>query len=270
MSDSATRAPAVAGTFYPADPARLRETVSGLLSQADRDLAELVLPDQVRGLIAPHAGYMFSGGVAARAFAAARRCEPAPQRAVLIGPAHYVGGVGAALPPARFFSHPLGVHPVDQQASERLVASGVVEISEAAHQREHSLEVMLPFIQLLWGDLPIVPLVCGHIDYRKLTEAVDSVLGPGDILIISSDLSHFHPAATAEQLDAALLEAWVEGDMSRLGQGEACGKLPILTSMELGRRHGWQRVLLGYAHSGMSHGSVESVVGYGAGVHHDP
>ncbi|AFG36427.1 AmmeMemoRadiSam system protein B [Spirochaeta africana] len=277
MMGTSVRNPAVAGKFYPRSAAELDQVVAGLLTRASTRLQDVSgLPDAanrtagtVRAVIAPHAGYMFSGSIAALSFAAAAQYRDAPpRRVILLGPAHYAAGITVALPQADSFRTPLGDHPVDGEAMQRLLQTGLAETNGAAHSAEHSLEVMLPFIMAVWGALPILPLLCSRIAPERLAEILVEEIGPGDLLVVSSDLSHFHPAATAEQLDNALLEAWEQGDPHGVSQGEACGKLPILASMALARQQGWRHRVLGYAHSGAAGIGSESVVGYGAGMYY--
>ncbi|MFW6363219.1 MAG: AmmeMemoRadiSam system protein B [Spirochaeta sp.] len=281
MMSSGIREPAVAGRFYPADQQELARTVSGMLAEADKDLRDRGLsPSQwgqspnashgsCRGVIAPHAGYAFSGPTAALSFAAARAAWTGrtPSRAVLLGPAHYVACRQLTAPNAQFFATPVGRHPVDVEAVQYLAADGRVSLSDAAHQPEHSLEVMLPFVHAVWSELPVLPLLCGGFGVQEAAEILDEVLRTDDILIISSDLSHFYPPETAERLDVGLLQSWERRDPDGVLAGEACGKVPILVSMELALRHNWQPQLLGYTHSGAMQGGRESVVGYGSGIY---
>ncbi len=261
--EAVIRPPAVAGTFYPADPIELRQMVEMFLAQAD-------VPDLqgVRAVIAPHAGYIYSGPVAGYAFKALSTLPARPRTIYLMGPAHYVYVPGVAVATFKGFATPLGTVPAADEMIDALLAHGKPFVpSNEAHMPEHCLEVELPFLQVVFQNaIRIVPLLFGQVDpfevVPTLTDLVTS--DPNALIVVSSDLSHYHDYATARRLDLALLDAIVRGDLQRAQQGEACGLLPILTLMGVARRLGWQPHLLDYRNSGDTAGDKSRVVGYGA------
>ena len=253
------RPPAVAGTFYPAAPDRLRSAVADLLAGA----APAAGPAP-KALIAPHAGYVYSGAVAAAAFAALRAARGI-ERVVVIGPAHYVPVAGVAVPTADAFATPLGDVPVDAKALATIADLPFVAPSDAAHRPEHALEVELPFLQAVLEEFAIVPLLVGDAGAREVAELLRRLWGgPETVVVVSSDLSHYHDDRTARRLDAATAAAIERGDWEVLGPSDACGYLPIAGLLiEAGaRRLAARRLAL--RNSGDAAGDRASVVGYGA------
>lgn len=261
MNTTTIRPPAVAGTFYSDRPDKLAAAVESLLGQAqDARLGP------VRALIAPHAGYRYSGPIAASAF---RQLAPAAagQRPTvyLLGPAHYVYVDSVALSPASAFETPLGQVAQNRSAIDALLARGrAYQLDPLAHEPEHSLEVELPFLQATLTGFDLVAMLCGEPDAAQVAADLAERLRPGDLVVVSSDLSHFHPYETAQGLDRAFLAAVVAGDMLRAAQGEACGLQPILILMRLAQLMGWTAHLLDYRNSGDTSGDKSRVVGYGA------
>jgi AmmeMemoRadiSam system protein B len=252
------REPAVAGQFYPEDPAELRALVSRLLGEAaaDADVAP-------KALIAPHAGYVYSGAVAASAYARLARYRDVYRRVVLLGPCHRVPVAGMALSAADAFRTPLGDVPVDRDAVAILEQHGV-RVFEPTHQHEHSLEVHLPFLQTVLGEFSIVPIVVG--DARP--QAVASVLealwgGPETLIVVSSDLSHYHPYGAAREQDAATCRR-IERLDARIAHDDACGATPLRGLLLAAERHGMQVTTLDLKSSGDTAGGRDFVVGYGA------
>ncbi|HEY7214903.1 MAG TPA: AmmeMemoRadiSam system protein B, partial [Thermoanaerobaculia bacterium] len=193
---ASVRPPAVAGTFYPAEPGELRSMVEGFLREpADGRPAP-------KAVIAPHAGYVYSGAVAGSAFSVLAAAATSIRRVVLIGPAHYVPIRGLALPGHARFATPLGevgIEPAGAQAALRLPQ---VRLVPDAHAREHSLEVELPFLQALLGDFELVPLVAGEADGGEVAEVLERLWGgPETLIVISSDLSHYLPYDAARRVD---------------------------------------------------------------------
>ena len=263
-TNGAVRPPAVAGTFYPAQPARLRADV-------DRYLKQAVLPPlsgTVRAVIAPHAGYIYSGPIAGHSFRALGLQIGAEDVIFLLGPAHYVPVFGVAVGRYRAFETPLGQIAVDEATEERLVEiSPDFVIRNDAHQPEHSLEVELPFLQALdSNDLRIVPLLFGRTDPQRVAEALLPFIreNPSAKIVVSSDLSHFYPYEAARRLDTAFLDAVIARDLRAVARGEACGRDPILTLMTIADHLGWEPHLLDYRNSGDTAGDRQRVVGYGA------
>jgi MEMO1 family protein len=261
------RRAAVAGSWYPATAEALAATVDSHLAGATRDIGgDLV------ALIAPHAGLMYSGPVAAHAYRLLR--DRTFDVAVIIGPSHFVGFDGVALPSARAFETPFGVTTLDSDVVDALIrARGVVREHAPAHVREHSVEMQLPFLARLAPGLPIVPLVMGYQTKATAVALADSLApvlrGRKTLLIASTDLSHYHDAATAARRDAVVLDRVANMDAEGLQQAlerqpeHACGGGPtvgvMLTAKRLGAR---DAVVLDYADSGDVSGDKSKVVGY--------
>ncbi len=250
------RRPAVAGMFYPGSTAELSSTVEGLL----REVPPFSGPAP-KAVIAPHAGYVYSGPTAAIAF----RALTAPvRRIVLLGPAHHVAVEGLALPGADAFATPLGEVLVDAEAVEAVSRLPQVSVSAAAHAPEHSLEVELPFLQTLFPDARLLPLVVGDADGEEVAEVIERVWGgPETVVVISSDLSHFLSYEAARQADRRTADEILalEGP---LHSRQACGARPINGLLVAARRRGLVPELLDLRNSGDTAGDRGRVVGYGA------
>ncbi len=252
------RPAAVAGTFYPGSPGPLRSLVEGFLAEAPVPGAPAP-----KAIIAPHAGYVYSGPIAATAFRAAAR--PGIERVVLLGPSHHVAFHGLALPEENFFATPLGevgLYPDGARESLRLPQ---VRVQPAAHAREHALEVELPFLQVVLGEgFEIVPLVVGDASAAEVAEVLERLWGGRETLIvISSDLSHYLPyeqAAAVDRATAAQIVA-LEGPLQ---DRQACGARPINGLLEVARRKRLIAELLDLRSSGDTAGDPDRVVGYGA------
>jgi len=257
---SRVRPPAVAGLFYAADPPRLEATVSALLAAAPSSASTAP-----KALIAPHAGYVYSGGIAATAFAALGSGSRSIKRVVLIGPAHYVHLRGIALPVADAFETPLGCVPVDRDALAAIADLPAVVASDEPHAPEHALEVELPFLQRLLPSFALVPLLTGDASPRAVAEVLRRLWGgPETLIVVSSDLSHYHDYDTARRLDAATASAIERGDWERLGPNEACGFLSVAGLILAASRRGLAARRLSMCNSGDTAGSRDRVVGYGA------
>jgi AmmeMemoRadiSam system protein B len=257
------RRPAVAGRFYPAPPTELERTVRGLL---DRASCPPIAP--VRGLIAPHAGYVCSGPVAACAFRQLRRLPEADYTVYLLGPAHWHPVRGVALTGVDAFATPLGTIPVATEKVATLASLGAqYVINDAAHEPEHSLEVELPFLQLTLERFAIVPMLFGeYADTRQVAEDLFRLVGddPNSLIVVSSDLSHYHPQGQANALDRRYLDGVLNGDVHSALAGEACGRMGIATLMQVAALAGWHPHLLAYGDSSQTCGPADRVVGYGA------
>jgi len=248
----------VAGAFYPASQEELRREVDRLLAAARARPRP-----GVRGVIAPHAGYAYSGAVAAEAFAAARGAAGV-RRCVLIGPSHYVRFRGLAASSHESFATPLGRVPVDRETVAALVGAGLGRSYDAPHGPDHALEVELPLLQVLFGALPITPLLVGEAAADTVAEAIELAWRDDALLVVSSDLSHFEPYASARTHDArtaAAIEAFAEGE---IGPADACGHLAVRGALIAARRRGLRVERLALANSGDAAGDRGSVVGYGA------
>ncbi len=255
------RPPAVAGMFYPAAPAELRRAVQTYLDAAPGDGIE------PRALIAPHAGYIYSGPVAACAYKLLVASEAARRvrRVALLGPSHFVPCRGLALSTADAFDTPLGRVPIDRPAADRIAALSQVIPLDAAHAREHSLEVHLPFLQTVLEDFRLVPLAVGDATPAEVAEVLDALLeGAETLLVISSDLSHYHPYDIARKLDAETAAAIEALRPEAIGRDRACGRIPIQGLLALARRKGWRVRRADLRNSGDTAGPREQVVGYGA------
>lgn len=258
---SQTRAPAVAGLFFPGDPARLRAEVRAFLQDGARTLSERRGPEP-RAILVPHAGYVYSGPTAGVAFAAVSK---APRRVILVGPAHRLHFRGISAGDYAAYETPLGPVTVDQAGITELCARGLATSIHAAHVQEHCLEVMMPFILERFGpDTLIVPLLVGAASAEQVEAALDHLLGEDDLLLISSDLSHFHPYDDARQRDLATLDAIAAGRWDRLDGEDACGYKGLSGAMRLAAARGWQTEILDYRNSGDTAGDRSRVVGYGA------
>jgi MEMO1 family protein len=254
------RPAAAAGQFYARDPDRLARDVQNFI-----EAARPYHGPRAKALIAPHAGYVYSGRIAGAAFAAVRQAAATVTRAVVIGPAHYVPFRGIALSTASAFETPLGRVPVDPAASAALADLPFVHAHDAAHAPEHALEVELPFLQALMRDFLFVPLVVGDAEPQEVSEVLGRLWGNDETLIvISSDLSHYHDYATAQRLDAATAHTIEQGEWDRLGPQNACGFLPIAGLLPEAARRNLQARRLALANSGDSAGERARVVGYGA------
>jgi MEMO1 family protein len=254
------RRPAVAGSFYPAQPNRLRRQVEEFL--ADAGTALKIAP---KGLIAPHAGYIYSGPSAAAAFATLRDSAQTLARVVLIGPAHYVAFRGVALPTADAFETPLGRVPVDHDALNEITGLPFVSRNDAAHAPEHALEVELPFLQTVLPSFSLLPLIVGDATVHEVAQVLARLWsGPETLVVISSDLSHYHSYKAAQRLDAATAAAIENGDWASLGPGQACGYLPIAGLLIEASRHNLKARRLSLCNSGDTAGPRDQVVGYGA------
>ena len=260
------RAPAVAGTFYPADPDELRALVA-------RCLAEPVAPPPdeplAKAFVVPHAGYVYSGCVAAAAYRRIARHAGRVSRVVLLGPAHRAFLRGLAAPRADAFSTPLGVIRIDRPALDGLFDLPQLAVSDAPHAGEHSLEVQLPFLQTVLHDFKLVPLVVGDALDEEVQEVLARLWGGSETLVlVSSDLSHYHDSETARRIDAESRRAVEALQPGGLGRESACGAVPLRGLLCEARRRGLVAHTLDLRNSGDTAGGRERVVGYGAWAFH--
>jgi len=257
---STTRPAAVAGLFYPDKPSELKRTVTDLLTQA-----KVAEPSPApKALIVPHAGYIYSGPVAASAYARLAALRGRIRRVVLLGPTHRVYVRGLALPEAERFATPLGDVQLDREGMQRLAGLPQVTHSAAAHQMEHSLEVQLPFLQQALGDFQLLPLAVGEATADEVAEVLETVWGGDETLIvISSDLSHFLPDALARKVDGGTVEAILALN-SHLNHEQACGATPVNGLLLAARRHRLHPVVLDVRNSSDTAGDPDRVVGYAA------
>ena len=257
------RSPAVAGSFYPAEPGRLeREVREHLSAGAAAASADGRGP---KALVAPHAGYLYSGPVAGSAFRALEAVRGAISRVVLLGPSHFVPLEGLALPTAHAFATPLGEVPVDAGAAERLAILPQVVRADRPHAREHSLEVELPFLQIALARFELVPLAVGNAEPEEVAAVLDLLWGGDETLIvISTDLSHYLDYANARTRDRATADAILRLDEGAIGESDACGRVPLRGLLHAARARGMTAHELDLRSSGDTAGGRDQVVGYGA------
>lgn len=260
---SSVRPSAVAGSFYPADAQELAAVVQRHLATATTAAPAIAPPP--KALIVPHAGYVYSGAVAASAYVRLAPARDSIGRVVLIGPAHYLPIRGLAASGADAFATPLGDVPVDRAAIDSLGDLPQVAIRDDAHRREHCLEVQLPFLQTILKQFAIVPLVVGAAGPDEVHQVIDRLWGgPETLILISSDLSHYHDDATARRLDAATAAAIEALAPERIGDERACGRIPIGGLLLSARARGLHAVAADLRNSGDTAGPHGKVVGYGA------
>ena len=258
------RQPAVAGAFYPGQATALASTVASLLAAARAELPAGPAPTPPKVLLVPHAGYMYSGPMAARAYAQLAAARDTIRRVVLLGPVHRVPVRGLALPGAAAFATPLGEIEVDQTAVAALKPLRQVVVSPAAHALEHALEVQLPFLQSVLDSFQLLPLAVGDAEPHEVAEVLETLWGgPETLIIISSDLSHYLPYRAAQSIDSETVERILALD-GPLTHEQACGGTPINGLLLAARRRHLQPRLLGLCNSGDTAGDRQRVVGYTA------
>jgi AmmeMemoRadiSam system protein B/AmmeMemoRadiSam system protein A len=259
------RQPAVAGSFYPADPHQLAADLRRMLAEASGP--RLPAP---KALIAPHAGYVYSGPIAATAYSRLREAHRDISRVVLIGPAHRVAFSGIGVSTAEAFRTPLGDVPLDAAGITRALSRpGVVSLDEA-HRQEHSLEVHLPFLQMLLDRFTLVPLVAGDAPDEMVADVLESLWGgPETLVVVSSDLSHYQDYEAASRQDRATAEAIARLDAS-FDHYSACGRTPLGGLLMLAKKRGMKIETLDVRNSGDTAGPRDRVVGYGAWALYEP
>ncbi len=256
------RPAAVAGAFYPGQAAHLADKVNGLLMRASVALEKPASPP--KALIVPHAGYIYSGPVAASAYALVAPWRSLYRRVVLLGPVHRVPVRGLALPQASGFETPLGVVPLDVDGMAAIARMPQVVQDMTAHAWEHSLEVQLPFLQQVLGEFTLVPLAVGDATPEEVAEVLETLWGGEETLIvISSDLSHYLPYEQARETDAATARAILSGDVP-VSHEQACGGTPVNGLLLAARHHQMAARLVDLRNSGDTAGDRNRVVGYGA------
>lgn len=269
MEMQISRPPAVAGMFYPGDPRTLAGEVDALLAQA-RVVSPAPSFGQPKALIAPHAGYIYSGPVAASAYACLVPYAQVIQRVILLGPCHRVAVRGLAVPHAQAFSTPLGSIPLDQAAIAAALELPQVIRHNGAHAEEHSLEVHLPFLQATLEDFTLAPFAVGYASAEEVAEVLDLLWGGVETLIVvSSDLSHYHPYAAAQRLDGHTANEILHLHLLH-DHEQACGATPINGLIEVARRRGLVPHLLDLRNSGDTAGDKSHVVGYASFAFTEP
>lgn len=258
MATASIRPAAVAGYFYPDDPHILQAQIGEMLSTAV--LLEAVPPP--KALIVPHAGYVYSGPVAATAYAAAASLRDVVRRVVLLGPAHRMPVTAFALPAAQVFSTPLGPVPVSRTDWAVLQQRPDVVVDDRPHALEHCLEVQLPFLQTILDAFELVPLLVGGASGEQVASLLEELWGgPETLVVISSDLSHYHPYQQARTTDKTSVEQ-ILNLREGLDHEQACGATPINGLLRVAERHGLAPHLLDLRNSGDTAGDRSRVVGY--------
>jgi AmmeMemoRadiSam system protein B len=263
MKAQTIRAPAVSGMFYPASAYELQSDVEKYLARA-----RLPRPaPRPKALIAPHAGYDYSGPIAGSAFACLRDMHRDIARVLLIGPSHRVAFRGLALSSADAFNTPLGEVSIDQEANGVLLSLDAVNMNDRAHRDEHCLEVELPFLQCTLDDFFIIPVVVGDADAQQVAEVIEKLWGgPETLIVVSSDLSHYFPYVQAQAMDRNTAMAILELAPEKISPEQACGRLAIQGLLIAAKNHQRQPVQLDLRNSGDTAGDKSEVVGYGAWV----
>ena len=257
---NAIRSPAVAGAFYPADESELISSVDAMLDSVHDDgWAPKVI-------IAPHAGHIYSGSVAACAYSRLKKADPPIRQVVLLGPSHRVGFNGIAVPTSTAYMTPLGEIPIDSAAIRKVLGLGGTGFLDEAHAQEHSLEVHLPFLQRVLASFTLVPLVIGDAKKEEVAAVLNELWGgPETLIVISTDLSHFHPYEEARKIDAKTSAKILALDASLVGE-EACGCRPLNGLLHLLKNKGLKVEQVTVQNSGDTAGTKDRVVGYGAYV----
>jgi len=254
------RTPAVAGVFYPGDAAELGRAVKAYLSKAAADSEAAP-----KALIAPHAGYIYSGPIAASAYAQLAPLKGRIRRVVLIGPSHRVGFNGLALSTAGAYAMPGRLISIDRELAAKLGALPGVRLLDQAHLSEHSLEVHLPFLQVALDTFSLVPIVAGQAAAPTVAAVLNALWGgPETLFVISSDLSHYLEYDSARALDDRTRQAIEAFDPNAIGHDQACGRVPVSGLLTLARTRHLSVETLDLRNSGDTAGPRNGVVGYGA------
>lgn len=261
VSTGRVRPAAVAGMFYSADRSELAHAVDGMLARAHGPAEPSAVP---KAIIAPHAGYVYSGPIAASVYVWLRPARERIRRVVLLGPTHRVAVRGLALPDADAFATPLGTVPVDHEGVAAIRPLRQVTVSSAAHAFEHSLEVHLPFLQSVLDRFTLVPLAVGYAEAPQVAEVLETLWGgPETLIVVSSDLSHYHAYPAAQAIDQRTAEAILQLDTD-ITHDQACGATPVIGLNLAARRRRLRPQLLDLRNSGDTAGDRGRVVGYGA------
>ena len=255
------RPPAVAGVFYPGKRQALETMVKGFLAQAKTP------GPTPKAMIGPHAGYVYSGPIAASAYSRLEGARDTIKRVVLLGPAHRLGFSGLAASSAKAFVTPLGQVAVDTEAVRKALLLPQVQYLDAAHVQEHSLEVHLPFLQVMLDEFLLVPFVVGDAEPEEIDQVLEPLWGgPETLIIISTDLSHYHDYQTARNLDTATSAAIESMRPEDILYEHACGRNPLNGLLVAAGKHGLRGKTIDLRNSGDTAGPKDRVVGYGAYV----
>lgn len=266
------RQPVVAGMFYPGSARELADDVGAMLRAAKTSLqSDTHASRQVpKAIVVPHAGYVYSGPIAASVYALLAPVAERIRRVVLLGPTHRIGVNGLALPNKTHFATPLGAVEIDREAAESLADLPQVVVADPPHAQEHSLEVQLPFLQSVLPDFRLLPLAVGHASAEAVAQVLDRIWGgPETLIVVSSDLSHYLPYAAAREIDGHTA-ARILDCMPNISHDEACGATPVNGLLLAARRHGLQSRMVDLRNSGDTAGDRSRVVGYGGFVFAEP
>lgn len=252
------REPAVAGSFYPADPVELQAQLDEFLAAVD------VQYPPPKAMIVPHAGYIYSGPVAASGYASLAPVAGRIKRVVLLGPSHRKAFSGLAVPAASAFRTPLGTIELDGKSISNILSLPQVHVDEDAHLLEHSLEVHLPFLQRVLGTFTLVPLLVGEASAEAVSDVIRELWGGREtLLVISSDLSHYLDYDSARARDAATCRAIETLAYEQIGYHDACGRNPVSGLLRYARNHDLTLKTVDLRNSGDTAGPRDQVVGYG-------
>ncbi|MSQ52834.1 MAG: AmmeMemoRadiSam system protein B [Betaproteobacteria bacterium] len=253
------RAAAVAGMFYPREPAILAGEIADHLEQANEDR---LCPGFPKIVIVPHAGFIYSGAVAAHAYDLLRPARGIVKQVVLMGPCHRVAVRGLALPGADAFETPLGRIPIDAEGEKLARSLPQVCVSSATHAQEHCIEVQLPYLQQVLGSFSLLPFVVGEASAEQVGEVIEKLWGGDETLfVISSDMSHYHGYDTARAMDQGTAQSIMDLDLG-INHEQACGATPIRGALLVAQRRGLKPRLLDIRNSGDTAGGKDRVVGY--------
>ena len=262
MAEIHVRKAAFSGSFYPADPQELDDLIREYIAYCpDRDFS------LISGVVVPHAGYVYSGEVAGCGYGVLKRSlssKRASKKVFLLGAAHQVIVKGIGVSNAEQWETPLGNVSVSGTAREMADREDLCNISEDAHASEHSLEVQLPFLQVVMNqEFEIVPLLVSDVNYQEAASVLEKFIGSEDLLVVSTDLSHYRSYTSAADTDRKTIDTLLSLDTVRmLKEGDACGRVPLAILMELSGRRGWKMREVCYRNSGDTSGSKDAVVGY--------
>jgi AmmeMemoRadiSam system protein B len=255
------RTPAVAGAFYPSHAQVLRSQIARFLREANR------AGPVPKALVVPHAGYQYSGPVAASGYALLEPVRHRIARVVLLGPSHRMRFYGLATTSAEAFATPLGAIPIDQAAVKQALEWPQVQVLDEAHQYEHSLEVQLPFLQMTLDDFSLAPFAVGHANAREVAEVIDALWnGDETLIVVSSDLSHYQPYAVARAIDSETSHLIEQCQWQQLSGERACGYCGICGLLKVAEARGLHVKTVDLRNSGDTSGTKDQVVGYGSYV----
>ncbi|MCW8930188.1 MAG: AmmeMemoRadiSam system protein B [Gammaproteobacteria bacterium] len=256
-----TRHPAVAGTFYPGETKELNSSIQGYLDDAETK----PINSKPKAMIVPHAGYIYSGPIAASAYSQLIPFAKQISRVVLLGPSHKIPILGIACSSQDSFKTPLGDIPLDRKLIDKVEQLPFVETHDDAHLQEHSLEVQLPFLQKVLPEFTLVPLVIGQIEDEQVSELIETLwLEENTLFLISSDLSHYLDYERAQECDQATSEAIADLTPQKIHYEQACGRSAIAGMLLSAKKHSLKVQMLDLRNSGDTAGTKDRVVGYGS------